>query len=220
MRLQACFMGVLSLCFFSKSWSTAWARSFKCYGRHGRVFRRTSSTIMLWEMRWRPESRRSASPTSWTSSGCLSGTWTRWWACCCPCRAAWPEWRTPWTVWRRTLLLRRGWVNKEDHQKKKKKLFFIPQKSWYVSFTHSVHWLRRGSCWFDSTRTQRSWRRTWTAENAQFTRSWATACRRRALRTTSTLSRWSPRSSSSSASLRTKSNWARSSSSVWWTVCP
>ena len=95
----------------SKSWSTASARSSRCCGTPGRVFRRTSWTTTRWETRWRPKCNRSANPTSWTSSGCLSGTWTRWWVCCCPCRVVWPEWRTPSTVRRRTLQLRRGWVN-------------------------------------------------------------------------------------------------------------
>lgn len=89
----------------------------------------------------------------------------------------------------------------------------------FFSRLYSARWWRSVSCWSVSTRTPRSWRTTWIGENESFATSWAATCRRRAWPTTSTSSRWSRPSSLNSANWRIRSNWARSSSSVWWTVC-
>lgn len=85
--------------------------------------------------------------------------------------------------------------------------------------TFSTLWLKNASCWFASTKTPKSWRRTWTGGSVWFMRFWPVTSAKSVSQTTSTSSNWSPRSSSSSVSWRIRSDWVKSSSNVWRTVC-
>ncbi len=85
--------------------------------------------------------------------------------------------------------------------------------------TFSTLWVKNASCWFASTKTPKSWRRTWTEGSVWFMRLCPVTSAKSVSQTTSTSSKWSLRSSSSSVSWRIRSNWAKSSSNVWRTVC-